>query len=918
MTGQARFFLTLLTFLVCATSAQAKGPYPTLSAPAQVQKSGSADVAIIVAVEDYVFLPDVAGATQNGNDWERFFADSLGVPTVHFVSNSQATKEELERFAILASQSAQPGGTVWFIFIGHGAPSKDGKQGLLVGSDARQDPNSLFARGVPQQTLLDILQTGPQAQTVLIVDACFSGRASDGAALAPAQPVIPTKITPTIQSNTVVMTAAEASEFAGSLPGENRPAFSYLLLGALRGWASDTSQTVSAQSAQRYVQRALRGIPGRMTQTPSIHGKADLVLTRGVAEKDPGIYELLREQAKFGQPIPVPGPSPIGNIPSLPDVLNPNGAIGLSVDAELLVIRDQALKLDSQGESDPDAAAQGWTRVAEATGNNPFKEEAQKRAKLWEDFSKQRRDFASQKTSDLERLKKILPLESVDESNKAQLLANYSNLYGETEMVDLIAFVQPDAVRHNLCRPYVTAGSVPVTFDMPNDRDGEPFKGQVEVEGNVLGSAPGTYNFAKCADKIPVRVTEVSTGKVWEGSLSGIGGGSSQTIKAEYEGLMPYSFWHDYIWADAPGGPLLGVFYSQMNLPGEFNRQSLQVIRGNVEINFKGYGGHLSAFFEPSYILASEKQESAYSLGGGIGIRRLTAGRFSLSPLRVGYQKYYGSDIDGMSGYTGQAALRFHLGGGLQLRGDGNLIWGSKDFNGSEWEGLAWMVGGGLEYGTPVIYNTISSIFGDGSSDSDWSDSEWGEWSEGTMAIGYQYMSGYLPNQDAVGSFVFSLRYADSYDGGMILEFSGAHDSLGGIDSTNLGMRISGIFMGDDEDFFYGMGLAGGYNTAAEGDFNYYLLGADFALGWRIFSQVSLNAYTALNLFALFDMDEETLAEDGSGTVISKTTTMSPVTASLRWTTPWSVYLEGGTRADLGGSLPISGFGHVGYLTTID
>src|SRR5690606_17794304 len=120
------------------------------------------------------------------------------------------------------------------------------------------------------------------------------------------------------------------------------------------------------------------------------------------------------------------------------------------------------------------------------------------------------------------------------------------------------------------------------------------------------------------------------------------------------------------------------------------------------------------------------------------------------SPLRVGYQKYYGSDIDGMSGYTGQAALRFHLGGGLQLRGDGNLIWGSKDFNGTEWEGLAWMVGGGLEYGTPVIYNTISSIFGDGSSDSEWSDSEWGEWSEGTMGIGYQYMSGYLPNQDAV------------------------------------------------------------------------------------------------------------------------------------------------------------------------
>ncbi|MEZ4460976.1 MAG: caspase family protein [bacterium] len=263
--------------------------YPELNKTVTAAKTGAADVAVIVAIEDYIFLPKVAGATSNGNDWEKFFMDSLGVKTVHFLSNSQGTKEELERFAKIAAEGSQPGGTVWFVFIGHGAPAKDGKEGLLVGADARQEPNSLFARGIPQQELLNILQSGQQAQTVLIVDACFSGRAGDGSALAPAQPVIPTTIAPKITDTTVVLTAAEASEFAGSLPGANRPAFSYLLLGALQGWAADSSQTVSAKQAQMYVQRALRGIPGRMSQTPSIHGNGDIVLTRGVSVGDPGI-----------------------------------------------------------------------------------------------------------------------------------------------------------------------------------------------------------------------------------------------------------------------------------------------------------------------------------------------------------------------------------------------------------------------------------------------------------------------------------------------------------------------------------------------------------------------------------------------------------------------------------------------------
>ncbi|TXD38464.1 caspase family protein [Lujinxingia vulgaris] len=287
--------LLFQTPTLASAQAPPPGPYPALSAPAQVERSGARDAAIIVALQDYVFLPDVPGAIDNANDWERFLSDDLGVPRVHTLTDRQATREQLLRFAEQAASEVGEGGTLWFVFIGHGAPGS-ATDGLLVGVDAQQDPDSLKARGLAQQALLDVLNNGKQANTVMVVDACFSGRASNGDPLAPTQPVIPINVQPTLSKSTVILSAAEATEFAGALPGAERPAFSYLLLGALRGWASSEEQ-VSARDAWSFTRRALRGIPGRFQQTPSIFGNDELVLVRGASESNPGIEQIMRTAA---------------------------------------------------------------------------------------------------------------------------------------------------------------------------------------------------------------------------------------------------------------------------------------------------------------------------------------------------------------------------------------------------------------------------------------------------------------------------------------------------------------------------------------------------------------------------------------------------------------------------------------------
>lgn len=123
----------------------------------------------------------------------------------------------------------------------------------------------------------------------MIVDACFSGRSSSGEALAAGvQPVVAVDPSENIASTSVVLSAARATEVAGQLDGAARPAFSYLLLGALRGWADDGDGQVTAGEALYFTQRKLRGVKGRQ-QTPQGAGNLQLTLVTGVSERAPRV-----------------------------------------------------------------------------------------------------------------------------------------------------------------------------------------------------------------------------------------------------------------------------------------------------------------------------------------------------------------------------------------------------------------------------------------------------------------------------------------------------------------------------------------------------------------------------------------------------------------------------------------------------
>ena len=95
---------------------------------------GADDVAVVVGISDYGYLPDVPAAADNARDWAQYLARVRGVPHVTLLVDAEATRERMERALKAAVAVSKPGGRMWFVFVGHGAPAHSAKF-LTVGGN---------------------------------------------------------------------------------------------------------------------------------------------------------------------------------------------------------------------------------------------------------------------------------------------------------------------------------------------------------------------------------------------------------------------------------------------------------------------------------------------------------------------------------------------------------------------------------------------------------------------------------------------------------------------------------------------------------------------------------------------------------------------------------------------------------------
>ena len=266
-------------WLLCVFPLLLGASWPDPSALSDGQaRDGSGDLAVIVAVSDYAFVQDVPGAEDNAEMWRAYLRDVRGVPTVKLLRGADATRENvLEQVGAL---SASGSGRAWLVFVGHGSPSYDGtsSDGRLLMFDAQQSAKSIMANSVGRGELVGWLEK-KRPSVVAVVDACFSGTFGDGTAKVEGQPVAP--VSERIGTRATVLAAAGAKQIAGELPGTGRPAFSYLVLGGLRGWAdTDGSRTVTAQELRSYSESVLSTVLTNRVQVPTLEAEQEgLVLS---------------------------------------------------------------------------------------------------------------------------------------------------------------------------------------------------------------------------------------------------------------------------------------------------------------------------------------------------------------------------------------------------------------------------------------------------------------------------------------------------------------------------------------------------------------------------------------------------------------------------------------------------------------
>jgi hypothetical protein len=391
---------------------------------------------VIAAVERYAFVSPVPGALDNANSWYDYFTKTLGMPPerVLLLKDGDVTREELLSSLEKSAANAPKGGSFWFVFIGHGAPGPKGQEGFLVGVDAQQKASSLYSRSISEAEIHQALNTAPSGRINVILDACFSGRDNSGNALvAGLQPLL-LRVAPAADPRWVVLTAARADQFAGPLPGAQRPAFSYLTLGALRGWANP-GKAVTAGDIFGYTKRVLGLLVRGRQQEPTLQGNPNSTLAPLANEAGPDLTELQKVLSGNDSEIHFET-LPAVATPKAPEALT-NTTVGVDwgkLDVAELEAYNEVVAFEKQPASATEKAAHWQDYGKKHKAQAKMSEE---RSRSWQVYAKQV-ELAQRATSerakaqrqDWKKLSRLLKLDVVTPQQKSEWILNFAESYG--------------------------------------------------------------------------------------------------------------------------------------------------------------------------------------------------------------------------------------------------------------------------------------------------------------------------------------------------------------------------------------------------------------------------------------------------------------------------------------------------------
>lgn len=190
--------------------------------------------ALIIANENYQDVMQVENALNDGEIMAQYCQKTLGIPNSNIHLVKDATLNNIKREVNLMRQIADAyDGKASFIiyYAGHGIPDEKTNQAYLMPIDGfSSDLTTCYSISDFYNAFGDI----PTQQTIIFIDACFSGSARGDEMLYAARGVKIKAKPGTPTGNTVVISSAQGDETAYPYSEQNHGLFTYFILKKLK------------------------------------------------------------------------------------------------------------------------------------------------------------------------------------------------------------------------------------------------------------------------------------------------------------------------------------------------------------------------------------------------------------------------------------------------------------------------------------------------------------------------------------------------------------------------------------------------------------------------------------------------------------------------------------------------------------
>ena len=224
---------------------------------------------LIICNENYKYEQPVPYALNDGNIFKQYCEKTLGIAAENIKYQPDASLNDMRiQLSLLEKKVNAFDGEARAIvyYSGHGMPSDDDKTAYLLPIDGN---SAIPMSGLSIADLYKQLGEMKSRQTMVFLDACFSGARRDGQMLASSRGVaIKVKDTP-VTGNMVVFSAAQGNETAYPYKEKHHGLFTYFVLKQLHQYGGHITLGELSDYVTKQVSRTSI-VKNEKSQTPSI------------------------------------------------------------------------------------------------------------------------------------------------------------------------------------------------------------------------------------------------------------------------------------------------------------------------------------------------------------------------------------------------------------------------------------------------------------------------------------------------------------------------------------------------------------------------------------------------------------------------------------------------------------------------